>query len=127
MATQVHPKMANWAAHAKQPKGMKIFTETQENKRSVPAFKKDAPSHGKLKEGNLTANASQPSGKSIGWETGKQGSEVKTVPGIYQPRSQNLLGVSGAGKADGYRSAGHRKEGVLRCSGVKGAHRLGKK
>jgi hypothetical protein len=105
----VHKAQTNLTHHADQPTSKKLFTETDQNSRSVPAFHKAKGGQQKLKEGNLTANASQPSGKSIGYTTGQQGSKVPNVRGA----SGNSGGI--------FKTRGS----VLKNSGVSGAHRLG--
>src|SRR3974390_944515 len=129
----IHKAQPDMASHSGQPSGKKLFTETNNADRTSGYGNAIAKNHpekggqGKLKEGNLTANAGQPSGKGIGYKTGSQGSDVKAVPGVYSNlNSRGVFGnVKGAKGADCFRSAGHSKDGVLRTSGVSGAHRLG--
>lgn len=64
----------------------------------------------------------QPDGHGIG--TGQAKAQIRGMP--HGGDAHIFRGHSPSG-ADGYHSAGHKKDGVLRNSGVAGAHRLGRK
>jgi hypothetical protein len=112
----IHKAQTDMASHSGQPSGKKLFTETDNTDRTSGygnSIEKNHPEkggQGKLKEGNLTANASQPSGKSIGFTTGTQGSESKNSGAYSKGNGGGIFKTRGS---------------VLRNSGVKGAHRLG--
>lgn len=124
MAMKQHPKPTDQAGHSGQPHGSKVVHEGAAFKQKVGKNRADPPSHGKLKEGDLTRNADQPHGGAHGLPEKAQ----------HMPESHRISagGVSygqfpslSMKGADCFK--GTAKKGALRVSGHSGAHMLGSK